>query len=162
MHSEIIQSSVNELIDLTNKKRECLIRLFEFTNRQKVPIETQDLNELNSLINLKQEQIDIINKIDEQFEILFKSIKEKLGIKSFEEISRKDIPGVEVLLTAIQEIQKTIIDIIENEQINSSVARHIQEETKKKIKQFEYSKRVSKGYGIKGGQPPSVYFDKKK
>jgi fructose-1,6-bisphosphatase len=158
---DIITKQVKVLIELSQKKRNCLKKMFEYTEQQSEPIKNQNLEQLDKFIELKQKQIEIINQFDDEFNNNFSKLKVALGVDSIADASSLDKGNIVELQKYISEISDVIIKIQKLEQENSEIAKEIQKETKQKIHEFGDGRKIASSYK-KIQEPPPVFFDKKK
>jgi hypothetical protein len=77
-----VQTYIQLLADTLKRKTEVLNQLLELTERQELIIEAEDLNEEEFLrvISLKEEQLQVLDKLDSGFEKLYESVREELTL----------------------------------------------------------------------------------
>ncbi|MFW6269149.1 MAG: flagellar protein FliT [Bacillota bacterium] len=113
-------------------------KIYEWTKKQKKCIEKGDIEQLNSLIEKKQE---IIDKIDDV---------------SFEEyFNQQDNPQ-----QSFAKIKKMIENIVEQEKKNRKKLQEKKQDLAQKLKEFNFKEKSRKGYlGEKKFE--AKFFDKK-
>ncbi|MDN5323289.1 MAG: hypothetical protein PWQ67_1743 [Clostridia bacterium] len=126
----------NRLSELKNRKKEYLQDIYEITLKQKEALKIDDLDELQKLINEKQNYINKINQID-------------LKLNDLERENQQKSPEhINVILKTIQEIDT------ENKQMAYKNLLAI----KKKIGKVRQGKKVHKAYNPTIVQ--SAFFNK--
>ena len=158
---DIITNQVKVLIELSQKKRNCLKNMLQYTEQQTEPIKNQNYEQLDKLIDLKQKQIETVDQFDDEFNDKFSKLKTALGVKNIADARSLDKDNTAELQTYIIEISDIIIKIQKLEQENSEIAKQIQKETKQKIHEFGDGKKIASSYTKIQAAPP-VFFDKKK
>lgn len=156
------QAYIKLLEDTLSKKEEALKKLLELTRLQENIISADELKEEDFLQTLeqKEEQIDLLSKLDDGFEQLFQSVKDELinnKAKYTEEITALKelitaITDLSVELQAMEKRNKTRLEAyfsikrkeIRNSRINSRSVTN-------------YYKSMSKQQDIQ-----SYFYDKKK
>lgn len=83
------QAYIQLLADTLKRKTEVLNQLLDLTERQELIIASEDFNEDEFLqvITLKEEQLQVLDKLDSGFEKLYESVREELtlGKEKYEE-----------------------------------------------------------------------------
>ena len=150
------------LIESLKKKKTALKQILEFTKEQENVLGKESFDEeaFEVLIQKKQEYIDIINKLDEGFEITFERVKEELG--EHREMFKNEISELQQLIREVTDVS-TQIQVLE--QRNKLAFEKSMHQKREKIKVARLSSQsVSKYYknvaNAHAGE--SIFLDKKK
>jgi hypothetical protein len=154
---------IQKLYELSVKKLEGLRQILKFTNEQRNVITEDNIEELQRIIDLKQQEMDAIDELDQAFEVYYSRLKSLLGVESLEEIKMADLTGAAELKQIITTIYGMTKEIQNIENVNNKKVRDILNRLSSEIRQVTQNKMVNNGYNI-GNKPPqqSFYFDKKK
>ncbi|WP_024832783.1 flagellar protein FlgN [Ruminiclostridium josui] len=154
---------IQKLTDLSLKKLDNMKKILNLTKKQFEVITEDSINELQSLIDLKQKLIDEINELDDAFEVYYSRLKSILGIESMEEVSISKYNEAVKLQQTIREIFDTAKKIQTTENENNLKARGVLDSLGGQIRQIKQGKIANSGYNIGGKIPQqSYYFDTKK
>jgi len=154
---------IPKLIELSKKKLSGINELLILTKEQSAIISEDSADELNRLIDLKQCQINIINEVDEAFEVYYSRLKSILGVQSIEEMKMRQLQGAAELKQIVTTIFKTIKQIQSIEIDNKNNAQAIANKLANDIRRIKQSKMANNGYNVAANQPqPSYFYDKKK
>lgn len=152
-----------KLLELSEKKLNGLRQILKLTEEQSNVITEDNVDELQKIIDLKQQQMDIIDELDQAFEVYYSRVKSVLGVKSLEEIRMSEINGaaeLKQIITTIYDITKQIQTM---EGMNNKKVRDILNTLSGEIRQIKQGQVVNNGYNIGAKLPQqSYYFDKKK
>ena len=149
------------LEDTLNKKLQVLRILLDMTNQQESIIASETFNEDEFLqtISSKDEQIQILLKVDAGFEQLYESVKEEL-------VTGKEKYVVEI--TAIKELITMITDLSVKLQAmetrNKSKLQTVLAKKRKEIKGSRVSNQMATNYYktmANQHEIPSFFYDKK-
>ncbi len=155
---------LSNLLKYSEQKLEKLKQIKGATIEQKKAIDDNDIDTLNSLIEKKQVAIDFINKCDDAFQKELESVKRKLGVKSFQDITETD-GGAEkkALVEIVHSIIKTINDTKALEKDNHRRLLDAMDEAKQKLKKVRKGQKSVAMYdkGM-GGMGSGSFIDKKK
>ncbi|NLO26075.1 MAG: flagellar protein FlgN, partial [Clostridiales bacterium] len=152
-----------KLLKYSEEKLEKLKQIENITVQQKTAIDSRDFAALNSLVEEKQKIIDYIDWCDSAFQEELKKVKERLGVKTFEEIGevngrdeKKALAGIiGLIIEAIEKIQTLEKD---NHQKLLASMEQVREKLKK-VRNGQKSIAVyDSGIGIASGS----FVDKKK
>lgn len=159
----IADQYIQKLFALSTKKLDGLREIFKLTIKQSTVITEDSIEELQEIINLKQQQMDIIDEVDEAFEVYYSRLKSQLGVQSLEEVKMAELNGAAELKQIVTTIFDTTKQIQSLENENSKKVRDILNKLGNDIKQVNQAKVANNGYNIGGKMPQqSYYFDKKK
>jgi|BioPla2DNA2_1021312.scaffolds.fasta_scaffold17150_4 predicted transcriptional regulator len=154
---------IERLIDISSKKDGYLKELLHLTVAQSDVIKEEGLEELQKLINDKQRKIEEINKVDEDFNVYFTRLKQKLGISRLDEINNPGIKGVKELQEIIAQIMKNVEQISEIENQNVNRAKNLLNDFGSNIRRINEGRKVNTAYNNTSSlNTPSYYIDKKK
>lgn len=154
---------VQSMQDLCKKKYTLLKDILELTQKQTQLVSKQDFEELNKIIDIKQERIDEINRLDENFSRELQELKAVFGVERLDDVGKARAEGVKGL-RELQSAIKDIVDltgqigVIEGE--NNKMVSATFKEMSKKLKEINTAREVRKAYGKRQDMDP-VYFDKK-
>ena len=154
---------VDRLYESLQKKLVILDAVYNDTKEQASAIDRDDYESLNLIIDKKQEKIDAILKLEDEFEIYFKRLKANLNVKSLDEIKALGIRGGGKLKEKVEEIVYTIAKIKEGEKENLDKSNAALEEIKNIINRLKLSKKANNAYVLKSDfETESYFFDSKK
>lgn len=153
---------VERLIEILEKKYGFLETMLRLTQEQAKVIGDDNIDALEKLITQKQAQIDLINKLDEEFDIYYKRFKSCLGVKSLNDYRGSEVKGIRELKEITSRIMGTVEKISELESDNSLKAKKILENTGKELKNINQGKQVSRAYKPAPSSSSSSYFIDKK
>ncbi|AEY64393.1 flagellar protein FlgN [Clostridium sp. BNL1100] len=154
---------IQKLTELSFKKSDNMKKILDLTKKQSQVITEDSINELQSLIDIKQKLIDEINELDDAFEVYYSRLKSILGIESMEEVSISKYHEAVRLQKTIKTIFDTIKEIQVAEKENNLRARGVLDSLGGQIRQVKQGKVANNGYNIGGKLPQqSYYFDTKK
>lgn len=154
---------IQKLLELSEKKLNGLRQILKLTEEQSNVITGDNVDALQNIIDLKQQQMDIIDELDQAFEVYYSRVKSVLGVKSLEEIRMSELTGaaeLKQIITTIYDITKQIQGL---EGVNNKKVRDILNRLSGEIRQIKQGQVVNNGYNIGAKLPQqSYYFDKKK
>ncbi len=153
---------VQKLLELSLKKLEGLRQILRYTEEQSNVITEDNVEELQRIIELKQQEMNSIDELDEAFEVYYTRLKSILGVQSIEEIKMSELSGAAELrqiITSIYEMTKQIQNI---EVLNSKKLRESLNLLSVEIRQVKQGQMINNGYNIGGKVPQQSYFDQKK
>lgn len=156
------QLIVNQLIALSQKKLEMLKNIQALSEKQNKAFQDKALDDVEKILNKKDDVIAYIQKLDDAFLAASENIKEQQGIESLTALSETGLEGRDVLKSLIEEITGVVETIIRLEQEGYSSAAVFKNEVGEKIKDVNTGKKVTTAYSIKPTTSPSYFFDKKK
>lgn len=157
-----LKDYIDRLNEILVKKQTILHEISGFTRMQREALQGEKYNELEILIARKQERIEAVNKLDEQFAVYSSRLKDIAGITSFDELPRLNIPGTRELKANVSAIFDLLNEIKSIEEENTGKLTDEMSKLKDKIKQSNSFKKVNKAYSPPGTGMTNHYFDKKK
>lgn len=156
------QSIVNQMIALSGKKLEMLLQLKELSRKQNEAFKQHQIDEVEGILNKKDEIINYIQKLDDAFMRASDGLKQLLGIDSLTQLENTDIEGKKELKELIDNITALVEEIISIEKLGYENAVKLQTEFGKEIKQLNAGKKITNAYNVKPLDNPSYFIDKKK
>ncbi len=153
---------VQELILLSIKKKDLIIKILEVTERQKRFIELGKIDTVNKQIELKDKYIKEVDKIDLIFYTMYEKLKSNLEIDSLDKIDVEEYPQVKKLKEIIGEIIDITkkIKVIDDE--NIAVLYKDKNNMGNKLRGIRQGKKMTNAYGAYKKPRGSLFFDKKK
>jgi GTPase involved in cell partitioning and DNA repair len=140
-----------------------LEEILEITEIQKCFLDKEDFESLNPFSDKKQEKIDEIDKLDNEFEVYFKRLKTNLKVKSLDEIDPHRLKGAKELKQNVEEVYSFLKKISEIEKENKEKADSALNELKESIYKVKASKKANSAYlGNKNFETESYFIDSKK
>jgi len=158
----IIDDYIKELIRILNKKMNLLEQIFDLTNSQSPAIDDEDIGRLESLVAEKQDRIDAINKLDEEFDAYFTRLKSLLNIKRMDELKTDEIPGAAELKQVVGKAAAIARKISEVEAKNNEKAKALLNKLGEEIKGINRMKKANQAYASGPSKPQAHFIDKKK
>lgn len=155
---------LNGLIKISKAKKEYLNEMLLLTEEQGKIIELEDIDQLNRLIEEKQNRINEINSLDEQFQDSFSKIKTQLGVKDIGELLESRGEELRDLKEETAEILSIVKDIKILEKQNSLMLERQKKEVSKKLKEVKNNKAALNKYAKSKpiAAPNPAFFDQKK
>ncbi len=151
------------LTEITLKKYYLLEEILCMTKAQSETINEDGINELGVLISGKQEKIDRIDKLDDQFEVYFKRLKQELGINNLAEADGKSLPGAKELQDVTGKVLGLLNEINEVEKSNNQKTVNLLNLFKGEIKSLNQAKKVNRAYHpVVATETPSYFINKKR
>ncbi|WP_099190184.1 flagellar export chaperone FlgN [Tepidibacter mesophilus] len=164
-----IKDLINSLIQISEMKYNSMKEIQEITKMQKIDIENSNSDSLINYIEKKQDKIEDINKLDNQFYSLYIKLKEDLDIDSIENIDVQKYPEIKELKSKIENILKLTKEIDEIDKVNNKKVKEELEKIKENLKNIKNDKKslsnnmkAYKGYNTKYNHAQGVFIDNKK
>lgn len=151
---------IDELITITEKKRELLGQVYKFTKIQKKEIKKDQMEDLNMALDEKGKLIKDINELDVSFLTIFSQIKKEEDVENINDLDFKKYPNLKNLQKIIKEVAMGLEDISQIDSENNKVIKSKLEETKMDIRKIQNGKRAYKGYNNE--MVGSILLDEKK
>ncbi len=154
---------IQKLLELSDKKLNGLRKILKLTEEQSNVITEDNTEELQRVIELKQQQMDMIDELDQAFEVYYSRLKSLMGVQSLEELKMSELNGASELKQIVTSVYDIIKQIQKLEDLNNKKARDILDKLSSEIRQIKQAQKVNNGYNMGGNLPQqSYYFDKKK
>ena len=158
---------IERIIEKLVKKKALLLDILELTRTQTDSITEDGMDKLGSLIAAKQEKIDEIDKLDEEFSIYYERLKSSMGISQLNEIDISKLGGeAHEKAVNLKELTAEILDIIQNiseiEKVNNRNSKILLDKFSNEIRKINQGKRANNAYRKEVFGTPSYFLDKKK
>ncbi|MCX7920754.1 MAG: flagellar protein FlgN [Clostridia bacterium] len=154
---------MDRLTEISNKKYDLLKEMLLLTKEQALVITEDSLEKLQAFIVQKQEIIERINKLDEEFDVYFQRLKQELKVKNLDEMQAHNIKGTAELKSIVSDIMRLIGEISEIENQNNCKAKELLDSLGNEIKKINHAKVANSAYkGGTGFPTPSYFIDRKK
>lgn len=153
---------VMKLKDISQRKLTLLNEILLFARSQNEVIKGKRFEEMELLIKEKQQRIDAVDKLDEQFAEYSSRLKEMLSVKSLEELPRFGFPGTKELKEVIENIFQKLNDIKVTDDENISLVKEEMTDIRKRLNSTSNNKRIQGAYNSSVNSITSHYFDEKK
>lgn len=153
---------VMKLKDISQRKLTLLNEILLFARSQNEVIKGKRFEEMDLLIKEKQQRIDAVDKLDEQFAEYSSRLKEMLSVKSLEELPRFGFPGTKELKEVIENIFQKLNDIKVTDDENISLVKEEMTDIRKRLNSTSNNKRIQGAYNSSVNSITSHYFDEKK
>ncbi len=156
-------ADLTKLVRYSQEKLDKLKQIEKVTEQQKTAIDSQDLAALNSLVEEKQKVIDYIDWCDNAFQDELKRLKERLGVKTLNDIREID-DGQEgkTLVAIITEITETIESIQAMEKDNHKKLLASMDQIKEKLRKVRNGQKSIAMYDGGNEAASGSFIDKKK
>ncbi|HHW01027.1 MAG TPA: flagellar protein FlgN [Clostridiaceae bacterium] len=154
---------IKRMTELSQKKYALLKEMLLFTKSQTAAIADENMKNLERLIQNKQERIEGIDKLDDEFKSCFMQLKQALNVDKLDEIKDMKISGVKELQDVIGQITEILKEISEIEKKNSDEIKKKMAATAVEIKKINQSKTINSAYkSSPQSMVPSYFIDKKR
>ncbi|NLB78680.1 MAG: flagellar protein FlgN [Clostridiaceae bacterium] len=152
----------DRMVEILDKKRQLLEDMLALSKAQTPVITAETLDKLKGLIDEKQEKIEAINILDEEFSVYFERLKTTANVKKLDDIDAKAFPGAKALKERTGEILKLVEGISQIEKSNNDKSKKLHEELGSEIKKINQGKRINNAYNPSPSNPAAYFLDKKK
>ncbi len=160
MKNEIIYTHI--LIESLKKKKKALEDILLYTKNQETVLGEESFDEemFDTLIDKKQQCIEVINKLDEGFELTFERVKAELG--EHREMFKNEILSLQELIRQVTDLS-TQIQVLESRNKISFENKMTRKRENIKMARLssqsasKYYKNVANAY-----DGESIFLDKKK
>ncbi len=157
-----MEQAILNLHNLLDKKIEYFNEIYNITNRQKHDIENNTADNIEILVNEKQQIIDKIDSIDLAFKQQSEMLKKTLQIDSLEKADIQKYPTLGELKKKVAAIMKLAEKIITLENDNNQKLNTLMDSLKLEMKQLKAGKKSLKAYDTPIINTDGVYIDRKK
>ena len=155
-----IDKVLGNLINLAENKYELLNEIYLLTEKQAEVIDEADIKSLTLLIDEKQSRLDMIRKLDIQFEAITDDIKTLYEVRSLDELEIQN-DNLVVLKNSICRIMGLLENIVELESCNKDKINESKKSLEEKMENTNTGKKAIKQYGGMASYTDSFFFDKK-
>lgn len=160
-----LYAALRDLAKLTDNKIEHLKDILDITYKQKEAVYQQNIDILTKYVKEKQQHIDAIDKLDEEFQSIYDGIRDELKSDKFEQemaMSAEETGLYREFKQKVQEVQNIVKVICGVEKENNENVNRIMEELKGKIRSINAAKRGYKAYKSVPAMTDGVFIDKKR
>ncbi len=142
----MVENIINQMVKLTEQKLDSLSKILDLKSKQKEAINEDDMGSLGSVIDLIQEQINIIDKIDSLYILKLSELKSNTGIDNIAQLDSEIYSNIKVLNIKLSEIKSKLrlIKVLDDE--NNHLINEKFHETKEMLKNLRQGQKMAKGY----------------
>lgn len=155
------QEKINRLIEIQEQKKSMVSILVKLTDIQSEHICEDDVEELEEVISQKQKYIEEISSIDDEFEMLYASIKNDFGVSSLEEVKEIPIQKLKQLKVVTGEIMSLLESMQQLDRSNAKKAKELRNNLAEEIGKINHAKKVNVAYTYGNSLSKSHYIDSK-
>ncbi len=152
----------DRMVEILDKKQLLLKDMLALTQAQTPVIKAEALDELERLINEKQQKIESIDKLDEEFSVYYERLKATANVKKLDDIDARAFPGAKALKERIGEILELVSNISQIEKSNNDKSKELHEQLGSQIKKINQGKRINNAYNPAPPNSTAFFVDKKK
>lgn len=153
---------INDLNRIIEKKLELFNKLYDITLEQKKDIENNEADNIEILVQQKQQVIDKIDKLDADFLAGYNKLKEELQIDNLDFTDTAKYPEMKNIKAHIEKIMGMAHKIMELENSNRERLESIFQDVKNELRQIKAGKRSLKAYEPTPVYNDGIFIDKKK
>nr|PZN07202.1 MAG: hypothetical protein DIU64_12740 [Caldicoprobacter oshimai] len=157
-----VNEKLEKLLEIAEAKKHHMQRILELTQKQSGVLSAEQVDQLLAYIQDKQEHIDAIKALDEEFSDIFEEIKEKVRSGSFKDDNPEGYDLYAGLRASVGEI-KDMVEVIYNlETENQNRVREVIQDVKARISNINRGKRGYSAYKQQMPQADGVFIDQRK
>lgn len=153
---------ISDLTQIIKQKLELFNALYDITITQQKDIETNKADNIEALIQQKQQIIDQVDKLDERFLTGHKKLKVELGLENLEKADTSKYPELKEIKFIVEQIMGMARQIMELENSNREKLDVIFREIKNELRQINVGKKSLKAYEPTPLYNDGIFIDKKK
>ncbi|SCG81955.1 hypothetical protein DW1_0335 [Proteiniborus sp. DW1] len=142
----MVENIIIEMIELTEKKLESLDVILNLKSKQKEVIDQENMDDLSTIIDSIQEQINIIDKIDSLYILKLNELKSSTGMESIAQLNNEMYPKSRVLQDKLSKTNSKLQLIKALDDENNHLINEKFQETKDMLKNLRQGKKMAKGY----------------
>lgn len=142
----MVENIIIEMIELTEKKLESLDVILNLKSKQKEVIDQENMDDLSTIIDSIQEQINIIDKIDSLYILKLNELKSSTGMESVAQLNNEMYPKSRVLQDKLSKTNSKLQLIKALDDENNHLINEKFQETKDMLKNLRQGKKMAKGY----------------
>lgn len=159
-----VKKIISKIIEISQEKKEFLLKIKKITENQRGAIEKGNLNLLMDYIQEKSELMEKINALDLEFLAKFTKIKELLNVSSIDDVDSKIYPELHDLKVITTSIMNLLEEVKYLDDKNNLSFRHDFEDLKSSMKTFSHNVKANKGYKdlSYSNHSQGVFIDNKK
>ncbi len=150
------------MVEILDRKQLLLEDMLALTQAQTPVIMADTLDELERLIDEKQQKIEAIDKLDEEFSVYYERLKATANVKKLDDIDARAFPGAKLLKERTGEILELVNSISQIEKSNNEKSRKLHEQLGSEIKKINQGKRINNAYNPTPSNSTAFFVDKKK
>ena len=136
--------------------------IYDITLMQQQDIENNQADNIEELVQKKQQVIDNIDKLDTDFLEGYKRLKDELQLDSLDKVDINKHPELKDIKDNVQKITHMARKIMELENSNRLKLDAIFQSVKNELRQINTGKRSLKAYEAQPVHNDGIYIDKKK
>lgn len=160
--NERINEGLKRLIELAENKKQHMQCILELTRKQSGVLSAEQVDELLKYIQGKQEHIDAIKALDEEFSGIFDGIKREVCSDGFKHDNPEGYDLYVKLRARVSEIKDMVEAIYSLEVQNQERVRDVIQDVKARISSINRGKRGYSAYKQQGPQADGVFIDQRK
>jgi Asp-tRNA(Asn)/Glu-tRNA(Gln) amidotransferase C subunit len=153
---------LNNLNQIIEQKLELFKEIYNITIAQQKDIADNEANNIESLVQQKQQVIDKVDKLDQAFLAQYNRLKEELQLDSLDLIDTDKHPEMKNVKEHIKSIMGMAHKIMELENSNREKLDSIFQGVKNELRQIKAGKRSVTAYESKPTYNDGIFIDKKK
>ena len=161
-----INKKVNEelkrLLEIAEAKKHHMQRILELTQKQSGVLSAEQVDQLLEYIQDKQEHIDAIKALDEEFSSIFEGINEEVRCDGFKDDNPEGYDLYVMLRASISEIKDMVEAVCALEPQNQNRVREVIQDVKARISSINRGKRGYSAYKQQMPQADGVFIDQRK
>jgi len=161
-----INQKVNEelkrLLELVEAKKQHMQQILELTRKQSEVLSAQQVDKLLAYIQDKQEHIDAIKALDEEFSGIFDGIKKEVCSDGFKHDNPQGYDLYVKLRASVNEIKDMVEAIYSLEVQNQKRIREVIQYVKARISNINRGKKGYSAYKQQMPQSDGIFIDQKK
>lgn len=142
----MVENIISEMIELAGKKLESLNTILSLKSKQKEAINQENMDNISSILDSIQEQINISDKIDSLYILKLNELKSSTGVENIAQLNNEIYPKARDLQDKLNQIKSKLqlIKVLDDE--NSCLMNKKFQETKEMLKSLRQGKKMAKGY----------------
>ena len=157
-----VNEGLKRLLELAEAKRQHMQHILELTGKQSEVLSAEQVDRLLEYIEDKQEHIDAIKALDEEFSCIFEGIKDEVNRDGFERYNPQGY-GLYVKLRASVGQIKDMVEAIYNLEVqNQKRVNEVMRDVKARITSISRGKKGYSAYKQRVQQAEGVFFDQRK
>lgn len=153
-------NNIDKMIEFSSQKKNLLMEIFELTKAQANFIEEDNMEEIDIILEKKEELMNKIDIFDKEFLENYLIVKKQEGIDSIDMIDIRKYDNLKSLKNIVNEINTILNEIEKIDQKNILNMQSNISKIKSNLRQVKEVKRAYKGYNYEPNE--SILIDKKK
>jgi len=153
---------IQNLSQIMEQKLELFSEIYDITLLQQKDIENNQAEQIEALVQQKQQIIDRVDRLDVSFLEGYKRLKEELSLDSLDKIDLSKHPELRNIKASVTEITQMAHKIMELENSNRQKLDAIFQGVKNELRQINTGRRSIKAYEAQPVYNDGIYIDKKK